>query len=275
MPRISGWTPVSNARSTPEVGAARFALKGTIDTGMKEASDVAALPGGRFIVVGDRSNAAVLVDGKGKKAALELPGLKDGKSQLEGVAYDPNRHHLFVAREEARELVRYEWDALDKKASAVEEKRFDLPLDGPRNKGVEGLSYVPGEVSPTGQPQLLLAREGKPRELLMLGDGGKGKPLPVRLEKEVYSACHDFSALAVDPKTGHLFISSDESATVVQVKLVRDGDKLIGKMVQAFPLRDEQGKPMARVEGLAFNERGDLFVLTENDGRLHQLERQR
>lgn len=274
MPRISGWTPAATPRkSTPDVGAARFELTSSLETGMKEASDVAALPGGRFVVVGDRANTAVLIDAKGKKASLDLPGLKNGRSQLEGVAYDPVRNHLFVAREEARELVRYEWDALDKTSKAVEEKRFDLPDEGPRNKGVEGLAYIPEDISPTGQPQLLLANEGNPRKLLMLGDGGKGKPLPVKLEREVYSACHDFSAMAIDPVTGHLFISSDESATVVQVKLARDGDKIVGKLVQAFPIRDEKGKAMERVEGLAFNEKGDLFVLTENDGRLHQLAR--
>ena len=85
--------------------------------------------------------------------------------------------------------------------------------------------------------------------------------------------CRDFSAVTVDPKTGHMFLSSDESATVAQIKLVRDGDKVIGKLVQSFPLRDEKGKSLDRVEGLAFNERGDLFGLTENNGKLHQLHR--
>ena len=135
------------------------------------------------------------------------------------------------------------------------------------------IAYVPGEVSPTGQPQLLLAKEGNPRELSMIGDGGKGKPLPIKLEKEVRAVCADFSAVTIDPKTGHMFISSDESATVAQIKLVRDGDKIIGKLVQSFPVRNDKGEAMERIEGLSFNEKGDLFVLTENNGKLHQLDR--
>jgi hypothetical protein len=79
--------------------------------------------------------------------------------------------------------------------------------------------------------------------------------------------------VTIDPRTGNAFISSDESATVAQVKLVRDGEKIIGKLVQSFPLRDEKGKALERVEGLTFNDRGDLFVLTENDGKLRQLSR--
>lgn len=273
MPGPVGWSRVTTPRrSAPETAAARFELSGSLKTGMTEASDVTALPGGRFLVVGDKKDSAVIVSPDGKREKLDLPGLKNGKSQLEGVAYDPVRKHLFVSREESRELLRYEWDP-KKSAAPVLEKTFELELGGSKNKGIEGLAYLPGDVSPTGQPQLVLAKEGKPRELLVAGDGGKGKQLPVKLEREVLAVCRDFSAVAVDPNTGHLFISSDESAAVAQVKLVRDGDKLVGKLVQSFPLRDEKGKALERVEGLSFNDKGDLFVLTENTGTLHQLAR--
>lgn len=271
--RISGWSPVTPQRVAPETAAARFALQGTLSTKMPEASDVVSLPGGRFLVVGDRKDSAVLVGPDGSRHSLKLPGLPNGNSQLEGVAYDPLRHHLFVMREEKRELLRYEWNANKDKAPVLE-KTFDLKSwGGPTNKGIEGLAYVPGDVSPTGTPQLLLAKEGKPRELSLIGDGGKGKALTVKLEKEVYAVCRDFSALAIDPKTGHLFVSSDESSTVAQIRLSRDGDKVVGKLVQSFPLRNEKGKALERVEGLTFNEKGDLFVLTENDGKLHHLAR--
>ncbi len=269
---VSGWNRTTPRRSAPETAAARFELAGTLKTGMTEASDVTSLPGGRFLVVGDKKDSAVIIGADGKRTKLELPGLKNGNSQLEGVAFDAQRNHLFVSREESRELLRYEWNP-NKSAAPVLEKRFEIDGGGPKNKGVEGLAYVPGDVSPTGEPQLLLAKEGKPRELSLLGDGGKGKPLPIKLEREVLAVCRDFSAVAIDPKTGHLFLSSDESATVAQIKLVRDGDKVIGKLVQSFPLRDEKGKTLDRVEGLSFNDQGDLFVLTENTGLLHQLAR--
>lgn len=273
--RVSGWSPVEARKTAPEAGAARFELKGALKTKVPEASDVVALPGGRFVVVGDRRDTATVVQADGTREPLKLPGLPNGNSQLEGVAYDPVRHHLFVVREESRQLLRYEWNP-DKKKPPVLEKTFELgKLGGTKNKGVEGLAYVPGETSPTGTPQLLLANEGNPRELFLLDDGGKGKPLPVKLEKEVYAVCRDFSAVAVDPKTGHLFVSSDESAAMVQIRLVRDGDKVLGKLVQSIPLRDEKGKALERVEGLTFDPKGDLFVLTENDAKLHHLARTR
>ncbi|MGV3623334.1 MAG: SdiA-regulated domain-containing protein [Archangium sp.] len=272
MPRVAGWSPVTTRRTSPEVSAARFELSGSLKTGMTEASDVTALPGGRFLVVGDKKDSATIVGADGKTTALKLPGLKNGRSELEGVAWDPVKQHLFVSREESREVLRYEWDGNPKTEPKLE-KTISLDLGGASNKGVEGMAYLSGEVSPTGTPQLLLAKEGDPRELFLTGESGTGKPLPIKLEKEVAAVCRDFSATAIDPKTGHLFISSDESAAVAQVKLMRDGDKVIGKLVQSFPLRDAKGKALERVEGLSFNEKGDLFVLTENDGTLHQLSR--
>jgi uncharacterized protein YjiK len=274
MTRVAAWSPTHSRRTAPENAAARFEVKGTLATKMPEASDVVALPGGRFLVVGDRKDFAVLVEPDGRRSALKLPGLPNGTSQLEGVAYDSVRHHLFVVREEKRALLRYEWNP-DKKSPPVLERRFEVECGGPKNKGIEGLAFIGADVSPTGTPQLLLAKEGKPRELTLVDDGGnaKGQALPIRLEKEVYAVCRDFSAVAVDPKTGHLFVSSDQSAAVAQIRLVRDGDKVVGKLVHSFPLRNEKGKPLRRVEGLTFNEKGDLFVLTENDGLLHHLGR--
>lgn len=274
MPRVAGWSSVNTSRKVAPLNAsAKFEYGGTLKTGVKEASDVTALPGGRFLVVSDTKSAVTLVGPDGKTSKLDLPGLKNGNSQLEGVAYDPEKKRLFVAREEKGELLRYDWDAGKKNATPELDARISLDLKGPSNKGVEGLAFIPADISPTGQAQLLLAKEGKPRELLLARDSGKGEPLPIKLEKEALAVCRDFSAAAVDPNTGHLFVSSDESATVAQLKLVRDGDKVIGKLVQSIPLRDEKGKSLERVEGLSFNERGDLFVLTENNGKLHQLSR--
>jgi uncharacterized protein YjiK len=272
-----GWNVggVKNNRSNnaAEKGAAKFEKSEKTKFAVKEASDVVSLPGGKFLIVGDTADKVAIVDQDGKLTKLKLPGLPNGASQLEGVAYDPVRHHLLVSREEKGEILRYEWDA-EKNTPPKLEKTFEMKKgDGPKNKGIEGLAYLPGDFSPTGTPQLLAANEGSPRELMLLGDGGGGKPMKIDLEDQVLDVCKDFSAVAVDPKTGNVFISSDESSTVAQIELKRDGNKLVGKLVQSFPLRDSKDKPLERVEGLTFNEKGDLFVLTENDGALHKLKR--
>lgn len=270
-----GWNIGSVAKTqTPGAKAARFDVAERTKTDIKEASDVVALPGGRFLVVGDTSDKVGLMEPDGSMSKVKLPHLPNGKpSQFEGVAYDPIKHNLFVSREESREILRFDWDP-DKKHDPTFEKRFDVKhLGGPSNKGLEGLTYLPGEFSPTGQSQLLAAKEGFPRELVLLDKGGSEKPMAIKLDDRVKKVCKDFSAVAVDPKTGNVFISSDESSTVAQIELKRDGDQIVGRLVQSFALRDNKDKPLDKIEGLTFNEKGDLFVLTENDGVLMRLAR--
>ncbi|MHB8877733.1 MAG: hypothetical protein ACYC8T_28920, partial [Myxococcaceae bacterium] len=141
MPRPIGRPLASSALThAGKAPPARFEHSGKVKAGVKEGSDVVALPGGRFLVASDRSDKLAVVGPDGERTKLELPGLGKGASQIEGVAYDPVRHHLFVAREESREVVRYEWNA-DKNRPPKLEQRFELPVGGPKNKGVEGLAF--------------------------------------------------------------------------------------------------------------------------------------
>ncbi|MBL8950121.1 MAG: SdiA-regulated domain-containing protein [Myxococcaceae bacterium] len=248
----------------------RFEPAARIKTSVPEASDVVALANGSFAVVSDVRDSLFIIDAKGKQTKLKLEGMKNA-SELEGVAYDPVKQHLFVSREESRELYRYSWAGGTDTPKL--EKKIGVELKGPENKGLEGLAYLPAELSPTGQAQLLATKEGSPRQLLLFADNGKGKPLEVELEKQIKDVLADFSAAAVDPKTGNVYLASDESSMIAQLRLVRDGQKVRARIIQALPVRDEKGKPLARIEGLTFNGRGDLFVLTENDGALHALKR--
>jgi uncharacterized protein YjiK len=119
----------------------------------------------------------------------------------------------------------------------------------------------------------VLAKEGKPRTLALLDDSGKGKPLELQLDPALKAACADFSALAVDPRSGHLFVASDASSLVAEVALERSGRTVRAVLVQALPLRDDRGSLLQRVEGLAFDPAGNLHVLQENDRRLWRLDR--
>ncbi|MEN9797628.1 MAG: hypothetical protein RL653_1324 [Pseudomonadota bacterium] len=262
---------VSSSPSTRARGPAQFRPASSTRVDVKEASDVCALPGGAFLVVGDLSDSAGLLRPDGSLERVKLQGVKNHRSGLEGVAYDPLKKRLFVSSEEKRELLRYAFDPASGKATL--EKTFQLELGGKANKGVEGLAWLPGTASPTGRPQLLAAREGSPRALYLLDDSGKGKPLEVKLDKVLEQVCPDFSGLAVDPLTGQLFIASDEASTVAEVALEGTGAHPRARLVQSFPLRDDRGKPLERVEGLAFDAAGNLHVLQENSRRLWRLER--
>ncbi len=271
--RVFGPTDLGSFSQT-KVPPARFKLEGHSKVDIKEASDVVSLPGGAFIVVGDRSDSAEFISPTGKSSRFKLDGIKNGFSGLEAVTYDPIRKALFVASEEKQELYRY---ALrfgeDGVPQATLEKTWDYKLKGRDNKGVEGMAYLPGEFSPTGRPQLVMAKEGDPKMLVLLGDQGGDEPQEIDLDKTVKDACKDFSAIAVDPLSGRLFITSDASALLAEVKLSKKGGKIHADLVQALPLRDGDGDAFERVEGVTFDEKGNLFVLLENARKLYELRR--
>ncbi len=240
--------------------------------GVREASDVVALPGGRFAVVSDSDDHVFLVDEKnGAVAKAKLHKVPDHGSALEGIAYDPVSKNLFVARESTGELFRFQFNPNDGSFAFGESRVIQSLIDG--NKGCEGLAFVPGPLSPTHQPLLLAVKEARPKRLLTLRANGTGKPSEVALDAKTLAAVKDFSAVAVDPKTGDLFIASDESSAVVQVHLQKKGSGWIGAFVQSYPLTKSDGSKFSRIEGLTFDERGAMWVLTENGGNLHQFSR--
>lgn len=257
---------------------------------LPETSDITGLPDGRFLAVSDKSDALLLINpGKNpdKAATARLGDFVPKKdSQLEAAAYDRKTKRLFVAREEDRELIAAELDLKDvedgkksktKKLDTV--KLGSLNLDGRTNKGVEGMAFLEGDWSPDGRPHLILAPEfleKKGKRMLALVD----VPAPgkedakkdaavtwIEVDEETAKKCDDFSAMAIDPKTGVLFLASEESATIAQVALVRekDGNKSKWKTVHldSFKMKYD-GKNLERVEGIGFDPKGDLFLMTES-----------
>ena len=281
MPAITsrGWAPVARSSSNEQsiVKAIEFKPAGRLDTGVKEASDVVALPGGRFLVVGDTSDKVGVISGDGFRKMVKLEGLPKHKaSQFEGVAYDPVKKNLLLSREESRQILRYDWDpAGDKEPKLKKTYDYSDDLGGPANKGIEGLTWVSGKTSPTGRPALIGVQEGNPRELVVFdANGGGGKPRSIKLDEDAKKMCADLSAIALDPVSGQLFVTSDESSRVAQIQLVEGKNHTLeAKLVSSFEVNDEKGKKLPRIEGLTFNEKGDLYVLTENDGVLRRFER--
>jgi uncharacterized protein YjiK len=268
-----GFFPSAPPASVSRGGPARFksAAGDAVKTDVKEASDVTALPNGKFVVVGDKSDSIAIIDADGRSVKVKLDGLKDGKSGLEAVTFSPRRNELFVASEEKNKVLRYKFDP--DKGTAKLEKEFEFHLGGSKNKGIEGMAWLSGDVSPTGRPQLLIAKEGDPKTLALVEEDGSGKPKLIDLDGALKDVAKDFSAVAVDPVTGNLFVSSDEASLVAEVKLKGKGGKLHAELVQSLPLRDKHDDPLERVEGIAFDSKGNLHVLLENESKLLKLER--
>lgn len=252
-------------------GGVTFRSDRRIAVGLDEPSDVTALPGGALFVVSDVESAGVVLTPRGKAVRVAIPGAADGDSGFEAVAYDANRQRLFVVREERHELAILHWAGTAASRPTLVATR-QLPVIGrshkkhrkSRNKGVEGMACLPAALSPTGQAQLLLAQEARPRALVLLDADGGGEPLAIALDRAVHEACADFSGLAVDPLSGHVFVCSDESATLAEIAL-HGGDEVRGELLAVTDLRDPGDKRLDRVEGIAIDAVGNLFVLLEDD----------
>ena len=95
-------------------------------------------------------------------------------------------------------------------------------------------------------------------------DGGEILDLP----GEVHGALDDLSDVAVYPKSGHIFLLSDESSALAEVEVVtsRKGRALATVRVERLPI--EGGlKP----EGICFDAAGALWLVSEEDRMLRRL----
>ena len=259
-----------------------FRLAEPIDVEITEPSDVAALPGGLFVVVSDIERTAALVTPGGAVEHISLRSDDgDHESGFEAVTFDPESRRLFVVSEERHELEIYGFSGTgfaDPRllahhalpalgAGKKKRKRKD------RNKGVEGMAWLPAAISPTGKDQIVVAKEARPSALVVLDADGGGSPWEIALDERIEEACHDFSGLAVDPTSGRLFLCSDESAAFAELELVELRGELRAELVGVMELRDPRGDLMKRVEGIALDERGDVYVVLENARQLWRLER--
>jgi len=231
-----------------------------------EPSDVVALPDGRFVVVGDRSNEIAIVAWEGAHRTIALAAVDAAESGLEAVAYDARTRRLFVVSEERTTLLRYRLDVANAHAALEARTAIRLGKRGGKhkNKGVEGMVFLPAALSPTKRAQLLIAKEDKPRMLALLDEDGTGDPVEIALDPEIKDVCADFSSLTVDPRSGHVIIGSDESAGAAAVTLRRTKRGVEARLVRALELSSKKGRSLERLEGLACTENGDLFVLLEN-----------
>src|SRR5690349_19378926 len=92
--------------SAASAGPARFKRSDeALKLDVKEPSDVVTLPNDRFLVASDLSDSVVILDGA-RQTKVKLDGLKNGKSGLEAVAFNPGKDQLFVASEERKRVLR-------------------------------------------------------------------------------------------------------------------------------------------------------------------------
>lgn len=277
---------------SPAPAATRFTVKERVFTGIEEQSGLSFIsPEHGFLAIDDRTSIVWNVkidDGGGVQvhALREDDGVLDG---LEGAAYDPDTQTLLVLSEDSRETYEIPVTLGDDGSVSVAEPRLlrRLPkLEHPEardNKGWEGMTILPPRYTPDGKSRVLAVNEGYPKALAVLTRDGLEPKAIIELDGELDQALEDLSAVTVDPRTGHLFLLSDESEVVYECAL----EGSLNLMGGGPPAERWKLKPLAKThlppleqegarlqpEGLAFDHEGDLWVSTEGDRSMIRLER--
>lgn len=230
-----------------------------------EPSGLTVLKDGRILAVDDERGLYDVTDGRGERIDLKNGKKLDGP---EGITVSGDGKTLYVVSED------------DGKVHAIDVERdggFGEPeslgrlpdLDGVDNKGWEGIAWLPAKANPERRNRLALVHEGSPRRVGLFDPRDlDGDVELLELPDDLKDELDDLSDIAVDPATGHLFLLSDESSKIAEVRLVKDGRDLALETVALRKLPFRKG---LRPEGVALDGDGNLLVATEGDGKIRTL----
>ena len=172
-------------------------------------------------------------------------------ANLEGVtALEDGRLAIVDERQRRLSLFRLADDTRELDANTFEHHDLGFPDAG--NKGFEGIAWDPQH------QRLILSKERDPAALFTLASDGHGvsgnlAPLPVK------QLVLDYSAVAVDPRTGHLLALSDQSHTLVELTAE-------GQPVSFISLRrglHGLDATLEQPEGVALDDDGNLYLIGE------------
>ncbi len=131
---------------------------------------------------------------------------------------------------------------------------YDLGFADAGNKGFEGLAWNPRT------RRLLLAKEREPLGLFSLpfpgedGAAGSLEPMP-----GAHLLVRDLSSVAIDPRSGHTLLLSDESRLLVELDLEGKPRSFIGLFGGLHGLV----RGIAQAEGVAMDTAGNIYVVGE------------
>jgi uncharacterized protein YjiK len=222
------------------------------------ASGITHLATGETIFVHDKRGVFLFRAGRKPERLAKRKG-------LEGITTDPGGKHVWVHCENKRAIERYDVErSSDGKISLIEsgETRRLPKLKGKKNAGWKGLTFLPAESG--GRDHLVCAHERKPRRLGIYSLPDLDDGLNVALPKEAKSQLDDISGVAFEASSGHLFLVSDRSRTLVELAMIRKAGQ-----VELVPLSrvELDLKPTRKPEGLAFDAAGRLWVSLDYEKR--------
>jgi len=225
---------------------------------IRGASAVAAIPGGLLVVDDDKGILRVA----GGRAAL-WAGRDDHAAlgDLEGLATDETHRIVWAVAEENGAVIALRLRGGLRRPTLV----GHLPRPGTRkNKGFEGLAFMPARLSPSRCASLVVVNEHKPRRVQLFALPALTLTHDLKLPGRLKDLLDDLSDVTVDPVTGALLLLSDQSRRIAVAEIVDQSLVLLGSY--DLPLSRSQ-KP----EGLDFRSPSQLLVVMDDSGKLLEI----
>jgi len=239
------------------LGALPLRLLDATSLGVASASAIAPLGGSLALVVDD--NEGIYLVGEGEPRLLRGREDAKGLGDLESVCVSDEGRTAYAVSEKKGQVFSFEVRRGRAGISLSEAVLLGVvarPGDV-KNKGWEGASFLRLD----GAPHLVLVHEREPMAVGVFALPDLRPVALVALDGAFEELIADVADVAVCPATGHLFLLSDQSARVVEARLLPDGAL---EPVAAFDLALKGEKP----EGIAFESPERLVIVTDASGRL-------
>jgi uncharacterized protein YjiK len=225
-------------------------------TGVAEASGVAPLPDGSFLLVDDEHGVFHYAAGEAEQVDAGR-----GWADLEGVcaSHDGRRVWLLAERDGAVWSFRLDGREL------VDGRRLGrLPRVGrQRNAGWEGLAFAPAGTW-SEAPRLIAVHQARPRQVAVLDPDSLAADWSFRLPKAARKCLGDLNDVAVHPTSGDLVVLSGKAGRLAELR--RRGDAI--EFVAVHRIDTRRGDVC---EGLAYDASGRLWSVHDGSGRLREL----
>jgi hypothetical protein len=241
MPRMLSFGPVKE-RTLPIRGA----------------SAVAAIPGGLLVVEDDKGIYRVA---RGRVALWagrdDHPALGD----LDGLATDEAHRIAWAVAEEDGAVIALQVRGRSRRPRLI----GHLPRPGARkNKGFEGLAFMPPRLSPSRRASLVVVNEHKPRRVQLFALPSLMLTHDLKLPGTLKDLLDDLADVTVDPVTGALVLLSDQSQRIAVARIVDGKLAPLGR----FDLPLSRGE---KPEGLDFSSPSRLLVVMDDSPKLLEI----
>jgi len=227
---------------------------------VQEASGVAPLGDGKFLVIDDEAGVFFCRQGVGPVPLEAGRALSD----LEGICMAEDGVTVYLLVERDGSVWRYQWQQ-DRLVGP--HRMGKLPaLSGKKNQGWEGIAFAPaGTVS--DRELLVTAHQVGPRRIGLFCSKTLEQRALLRLPKSARKALGELNDLTIDLPggEGHMLILSGKAGRIAE--LAFDGQRL--ELVRVYRIETAKNDVP---EGIAMAGPGRVWVVTDGEGMLRHLE---